>query len=70
MRKRRLSVFDENIATEKANLVVRIANLKAKLDLLRYRKPKIGGHTNIRPMATAPRISEGLQSSEHSPDRS
>lgn len=65
MRKRRLSVFDENIAAEKANLVKQIANLKAKLDLLKYRKPKIGGHTNIRPMATAPRISEG----EHSHDR-
>jgi hypothetical protein len=62
MRKRRLSVFDENIAAEKANLVMQIANLKARLDLLKYREPKIGGHKNIRRIAAAPRISEGLQS--------
>jgi len=48
MRKRRLSVFDENIAAEKADLVMQIANLKAKLDLLKYRQPKIEGHTNVR----------------------
>jgi hypothetical protein len=62
MRKRRLSVFDENIAAEKANLVMRITNLKAKLDLLKYREPKIGRHENIRRIVTAPRISEVLQS--------
>ena len=60
MRKRRLSVFDENIVAEKANLVIQIANLKAKLDILKYREQKIGGHTNIRRIAAAPRISEGL----------
>jgi hypothetical protein len=70
MRKRRLSVFDENIVAEKANLVMRIANLKAKLDLLKYREPKIGGHANIRRLAATPPISEGLQSSGHSRDRS
>jgi hypothetical protein len=59
MRKRRLSVFDENIVAEKANLVMRIANLKAKLDLLKYREPRIGGHKNIRLIVAAPRISEG-----------
>ena len=63
MRKRRVSVFDENIAAEKADLVMQIANLKAKLDLLKYRQPKIEGHTNIRRTAAAPRVSEGLQSS-------
>jgi hypothetical protein len=62
MRKRRLSVFDENIVAEKANLVMRIANLKAKLDLLKYREPRIGGHKNIRRIVAAPRIGEELQS--------
>ena len=70
MRKRRLSVFDENIVAEKANLVMRIANLKAKLDLLKYREPQIGEHKNIRRIAAAPRISGGLQSGGHSRDRS
>jgi hypothetical protein len=70
MRKRRLSGFDENIAAEKANLVMRIANLKAKLDLLKYREPAIEGHENIQRIAAAPRGSEGLQSSGHSRDRS
>ena len=54
MRKRPLSVFDENIAAEKASLVMQIAYLKAKLDLLKYRKPKIGGHKNIGRIAAAP----------------
>ena len=70
MSKRRVSVFDENIAAEKADLVMQIANLKAKLDLLKYRQPKIEGHTNVRRIAAAPDISEGLQSSGHSRDRS
>ena len=66
MRKRRLSVFDENIAAEKADLVMQIANLKAKLDLLNYRQPKIEGHTNVR------RISHRCEGRRHSclkPDR-
>ena len=60
MRKRRLSVFDENIVAEKANLVMRIANLKAKLWIfsniasLRLESTKIFGEY------AAPRISGGF----------